>query len=86
MNPLAWLAKPAVKYGLLAGAALVLVVLVVWVLRDEFAKGHRAGAAGVTGAVQTETIRAVEGARQEKEKAREEVRKTPYDRRVDELE
>lgn len=86
MNPLAWLAKPAVKYGLLGAVAVALAGIVVWVLRDEFAKGHRAGAAGVTGAVQTETIRAVEGARQEREKAREEVRKTPYDRRVDELE
>jgi uncharacterized membrane protein len=86
VNPLAWLAKPAVKYGLFGAAALALAGLVVWVLRDEFAKGHRAGAAGVTGAVQTETIRTVEGARKQKEKAREEVRKTPYDRRVDELE
>lgn len=81
----AWAAKPAVKYAAIGLAVLALIGATAWVLRSEFNKGRKAGEAGVTSAVQTETIRRVDGARQQKEKADEEVRRTPYDDRVDGL-
>lgn len=47
--------------------------------------GEKAGAATVSGAVQAGTLRTLERARIEKEKTDEEVRRTPYDGRVDGL-
>lgn len=80
-----WLAKPAVKYAAIGLAVLVLIGATAWVLRSEFNKGRKAGEAGVTSAVQTETIRQVDDSRKAKEKADAEVRRTPYEDRVDGL-
>lgn len=81
----AWLARPAVKYAAIGLAVLVLIGGTLIVVGNIYGKGRKAGEAGVTSAVQTETIRQIEGARKEKEKADEEVRRTPYDDRVDGL-
>lgn len=80
-----WLAKPAVKYGLIAAAVLILIGGTLLIVRNIYSKGEKAGEAGVNSAVQTETIRKVDDARKAKEKADEEVRSTPYDDRVDGL-
>jgi uncharacterized membrane-anchored protein len=80
-----WLAKPAVKYGLIALAVLSLVGGTLLIVRNIYSKGEKAGGAGVTSAVQTETIRQVDDARKAKEKADAEVRRTPYEDRVDGL-
>ncbi len=50
-----------------------------------YGKGEKAGAAGVTNAVQTDAIKKQDAARISKEKTDEEVRNTPYDKRVDGL-
>ena len=81
----AWLAKPAVKYGGIALLALGLVVGALLVVNHIYRKGETAGAGKVTGAVQSETIRKLEDARKSKEKTDEDVRRTPYDDRVDGL-
>lgn len=78
-------AKPAVKFGAIALVALALVGGTVWVLRGEFSKGEKAGAAGVTNAVQTETIRRTNEALQDKERANEKARDTPIDSVIDGL-
>ena len=79
-------AKPIVKYGGLALLAVALVAGTALVLRGEFSKGHKAGAAEVTNAVQSETIKTIDAARKSKERTDEEVRRTPYGDRVDQLE
>ncbi len=67
----------------LAGAVVGLALLIgAWLI---YAKGEKAGASGVTNAVQTETIRKMDAARKSKEQTDEEVRRTPYDDRVDGL-
>lgn len=81
----AWVAKPAVKHGLIALAVLILIGGTLLIVRSIYSKGEKAGGAGVSSAVQTETIRKVDDARKAKEKADEEVRRTPYDDRVDGL-
>ena len=48
-------------------------------------KGEALGTAAVTGAVQSKTIETLDAARNSKEKADEEVRRTPYGNRVDGL-
>jgi len=48
-------------------------------------KGESAGSSAVTGAVQSKTIETLDAARNAKEKADEEVRRTPYGDRVDGL-
>lgn len=85
MSVAAWLAKPAVKYGLIVAAVLILIGGTLLIVRNIYSKGEKAGEAGVTSAVQTETIRKVDDARKAKEKADDEVRRTPYDDRVDGL-
>lgn len=85
MSAAAILAKPAVKYGLIALAVVILIGGTLLIVRNIYSKGEKAGEAGVTSAVQTETIRKVDDARKAKEKADEEVRRTPYDDRVDGL-
>ncbi|WP_289296262.1 hypothetical protein [uncultured Reyranella sp.] len=79
------LATPIAKAVGLSAVALILMGLVAWVLRDQFAEGKKAGAAGVTNAVQHETIKAQDGARRDREEADEKVHSTPYDDRVDGL-
>ncbi|MBR2813492.1 MAG: hypothetical protein IKE60_02495 [Reyranella sp.] len=80
-----FLTTPLAKGIAVSLVALILIGGTVWVLRSEFSKGQKAGAAGVSSAVQTETIRKVDDSRKAKEKADEEVRRTPYDDRVDGL-
>lgn len=80
-----WFAKPAVRYGLIAIAVLILIAGTAWTLRNQFSEGKKAGAAAVTTTVQLETIKAQENARREKEQIDEKVRSTPYDDRVDGL-
>ena len=82
---IAFLAKPAIKYALLAAGLLLLVGLTVYVVAGIYNKGEKAGASTVTDAVQTKTITDLDNARQTKEKADEAVRATPYADRVDGL-
>ncbi|TAJ89748.1 hypothetical protein [Reyranella sp.] len=81
----AWLAKPVVKYSLIALAVFILIGGTLLIVRNIYSKGEKAGTVGVTSAVQTETIRKVDDARKAKEKADDEVRSTPYEERVDGL-
>lgn len=76
---------PAAKAIGISLVALLLIGGTAWVLRDQFAEGKKAGAAGVTNAVQHETIKAQDGARRDREEADEKVHSTPYDDRVDGL-
>jgi len=78
-------AKPLVKYGAIGVGLLLLVIGTLLVVNRIYSKGETAGASGVTNAVQSETIKHIEDARQSKEKTDEEVRRTPYDDRVDGL-
>lgn len=71
-------AKPLVKWGGLALAGLAIALGVWLILRGEFSKGSVAGAAKVTTATQGETIRRTQDAVQKKDKADDEVSKTPY--------
>lgn len=81
----AFLAKPAVKYAAIGIAILLLIGGTLYAVNRIYSKGETAGASVVTNAVQTETIKKIEDARQSKEKTDEEVRRTPYDDRVDGL-
>lgn len=78
-------AKPTMKYGAIAVAVLLIFGAGFAAYNSIYNKGSKAGASEVKGAVQTETIKRVEKARETKEKADEEVRRTPYDDRVDGL-
>jgi hypothetical protein len=78
-------ARPAIKYGAIVLAVLLLIGGTLFAVGNIYGKGERAGASSVTTKVQTETIRKVDDARKAKEKADEEVRRTPYDDRVDGL-
>ena len=81
----AFLASPLAKAGAITLIAALLMGGAAWLLRDQFAEGKKAGAAGVTNAVQQETIKAQDGARRDREEADEKVHSTPYDDRVDGL-
>ena len=72
----AFLAKPAVKYGVLVLAVLAIAGFI-------YLKGERAGSSGVINAVQSESLKKLDAARKSKERTDEEVRRTPYDDRVD---
>lgn len=85
MPVLAFLGKPLFKYGALAIAVLLLVVGVVLYIDGVRRDGRKAGAAEVTGAVQTETIKKTEAARKEKAQTDEKVRTTPIDGVIDGL-
>lgn len=78
-------AKPAVKYGGLALLALLLVGGTLLAVRAIYSKGATAGGNEVTTQVQSETIHRLDDARTRKEQADDEVRRTPYDDRVDGL-
>lgn len=78
-------AKPAIKYGAIALAVLLIAGGVTYVLSSYYGKGFTAGETKVIDAVQTDTINATEKARTDKEKTNAEVRDTPYDDRVDGL-
>jgi len=68
----------------LVAAGLIILVL-LGLLIYVYNKGEKAGAAGVTNAVQSDTIKKQDAARISKEKTDEEVRNTPYLDRVDGL-
>lgn len=80
---LAWLA--ARKWVVLAIAAAALIVGTLYVVNKIYGKGETAGASKVTDAVQKETIKKVDEARQDKEKADETVRNKPIDSVIDSL-
>jgi hypothetical protein len=82
---LAFFAKPAVKYGAIALAIVGLIVIVVLYLDNVRDEGKKAGAAEVTGAVQTETIKKLDEARTDKAKSDEKIRNTPIDGVIDGL-
>ena len=81
----AFFARPLVKYGAIAVGVLLLVGGTLFIVNRIYSKGETAGASGVTNAVQTETIKKIEDARKSKEKTDEEVRKTPYDDKIEGL-
>lgn len=81
----ALLATPLAKAAAITLIGALLMGGTAWLLRDQFAEGKKAGAAGVTNAVQHETIKAQDGARRDREEADEKVNSTPYDDRVDSL-
>jgi hypothetical protein len=81
----AFFAKPLVKYGAIALGILALVVGVVIYLDSVRKEGRKAGAAEVTGAVQTETIKKTDEARKDKVEADEKIRAKPIDGVIDGL-
>lgn len=70
-------------WRLIAGAVVALGLLAI--ATCVYTKGERAGAAGVTSKVQSETIRELDAARKQKERIDADVHRTPYDDRVDAL-
>lgn len=81
----AFLARPAVKYAAIGLAVLALIGGTLVVVNRIYSKGERAGKADVIKDVQTETIKTLKDARESKERTDEEVRKTPYDDKVEGL-
>lgn len=71
-------------WGWLAIGATV-IALVLGGVFTIYHKGETSGAAGVTTAVQGRVISETERARKDKEKADEDVQRTPYSGRVDGL-
>lgn len=82
---LTFFAKPVGK--IVAGTVLFVLIVgvVAWYIRDVREDGKKAGAAGVTNAVQSKTIETQEKSRVEREKTDADVRTKPYSDRVDEL-
>lgn len=81
----AFLAKPLVKYGLIALVVVGLVVGTGLVINHIYKKGETAGAGAVTGAVQKKTIETIDSGRKDKEAADEKTLTTPFNDRVDGL-
>jgi len=81
----AFFAKPIGKAVAITVLMAVIVGVVAWYIRDVRDDGKKAGAAGVTNAVQSETIRTQERSRVEREKTDADVRTVPFGARVDEL-
>lgn len=79
------LAKPAIKYGLIALAVAGLLLAGALFYSSILNRGKREGENLVIDKVQSETIKATEKARTTREKAEDEVRRTPYDGNVDGL-
>lgn len=79
------LASPWFKYAALGAAVLALVVGGIAYHRHVQNQARQDGRNEVINDVQSTTIRTIEDARQNKEKTDAEIRSTPYDRRVDEL-
>jgi hypothetical protein len=75
---LAFFASPLAKYGAIAAGALAIAFGVWWILDGEYDKGEKAGKAVVTDAVKTETIKKTNDAVKAKDKADDEVGRTPY--------
>lgn len=81
----AFLATPLAKAAAITLIAALLMGTGAWLLRDQFAEGKKAGAAGVTNAVQSETLNTVRKAQERKDQVDDEVSKTPYKDAVDRL-
>jgi len=78
-------AKPLVKYGAVALATVALIGGVLLYLNSVENKGRAAGKAEVTGAVQADTIKKTQDAVKAKDKADDDVSKTPYRDLIDNL-
>lgn len=79
------LASPLGKYLAIGLAVLAVAGGVTYVLSSTYNKGATAGETKVIDAVQADAIKSNEGARIKKEQINEEVTKTPYADRVDDL-
>lgn len=73
------------KYIVLAAAGIALLLGGLWLYHSIYSKGEKAGSSEVIKKVQTETVKAIERARTEKEKANEAVRSKPIDAVIDGL-
>lgn len=82
---LAFFAKPLGKAVAITALMALIVGAVAWYIRDVREDGKKAGAAGVTNAVQQKTIETQEKSRVEREKTDADVRSVPFGTRVDEL-
>lgn len=82
---LAFFTSPLGKYLAIGLVLLAIAGGVTYVLSSTYNKGATAGETKVIDAVQTDTIKVNEGARVKKEEINEEVTKTPYADRVDDL-
>jgi hypothetical protein len=81
----AFLATPLAKAAAITLIAALLMGTAAWLLRDQFTEGKKAGAAGVTNAVQTETLDTLRKAQERKDHVDDEVSRTPYKDAVDRL-
>ena len=81
----AFLAGPALKYGLIGLGILALIAGALFYVDSVRRDGKKAGASEVTTKVQEETIKKTDEARKDKEKANEEVRTKPLDAVIDGL-
>lgn len=81
----ALLATPLAKAAAITLIAALLMGGTAWLLRDQFAEGKKAGTAGVTNAVQTQTLDTLRKAQERKDYVDDEVSKTPYKDAVDRL-
>jgi hypothetical protein len=77
------LAKPAAKWVLLGIAVLGLIAITFATVRGIYTKGERAGKAEVTTKVQEETIKTIDAARRNRERAEDAVRATPIEGVID---
>lgn len=80
-----WFAKPLVKYGAISALAVALFIAGIAAYNSFANRYMKLGEVKVIGAVQSETIKALDGARTEKEKANATVRATPLDTLIDGL-
>lgn len=81
----AFFATPIAKAAAVTLIAALLMGGTAWLLRDQFAEGKKAGAAGVTNAVQTKTLDTLRRAQERKDQVDDEVSLTPYKDAVDRL-
>jgi hypothetical protein len=82
---MAFLARPAIKYGAIAVGVLLLIGATLFIVNRIYSKGEKSGASEVTTKVQTETIKKTDEARKDKVEADEKVRDKPIDAVIDGL-
>lgn len=78
-------AKPLVKVGAAILAVLAIAFAVWRVLDRQYTRGETSGKAAVTGAVQADTIKRTDEARQDKEQSNEKARANPVDDLIDRM-
>jgi hypothetical protein len=78
-------AKPAVKWGAIGIAILLLIGATLFAVKRIYGKGETAGKAEVTTKVQEETIKKTDEARKGKVEADETIRAKPIDAVIDGL-